>query len=71
MLRLTEKVSSPRQVLSAGQKVSRKYRLAQKQKKIRKREYKKLKAIVPTIAKKNNVSKVSLYVKISPSNHNS
>lgn len=41
--------------MSAGDKVARKYRRAS----IRRAEYKKLKAIVPAVAKKKSVTKVS------------
>jgi hypothetical protein len=56
MLKLSEKkMIIPRHLL-AGQRVSRKYRLAC----IRRTEYRRLKAIVPSIANKHKVSKVKV-----------
>ena len=52
---------SPLAPISAGQRVTRKYRKAYIRK-LKQKEYKKLQAIVPNLAKKEKVSKVrSLY----------
>jgi hypothetical protein len=56
MLKLSEKKMIVPRHLLAGQRVSRKYRLAC----IRRTEYRRLKAIVPSIANKQKVSKVKV-----------
>ena len=62
MLRIIEKPSPRKLVMSPGQKVSRKYKIAQQKRLIKRREYKKLKAIVPSVSKKNKVPKVGIIV---------
>ncbi|KAK2160661.1 hypothetical protein LSH36_128g03000 [Paralvinella palmiformis] len=60
MLRIIEKPSPRKLVMSPGQKVSRKYKIAQQKRLIKRREYKKLKAIVPSVSKKNKVPKITV-----------
>ena len=57
MLKITSCQPAPRRQLTAGQRVSTKYRKAYLRK-LRRREYSKLRAMVPAVAAKDKVSKV-------------